>query len=61
VEEDGEGRGGGAKGVGGGVNENELRLGFSNTTRNPEGILSHNNRVGGNTTIQTLPGIQKVC
>jgi hypothetical protein len=24
--------------------ENELRLGFSNTTRNPEGILSHNNR-----------------
>jgi hypothetical protein len=23
---------------------NELRLGFSNTTRNPEGILSHNNR-----------------
>ncbi len=22
----------------------ELRLGFSNTTRNPEGILSHNNR-----------------
>jgi len=26
------------------VNANELRLGFSNTTRNPEGILSHNNR-----------------
>ncbi len=26
------------------VNVNELRLGFSNTTRNPEGILSHNNR-----------------
>ncbi len=25
------------------VNVNELRLGFSNTTRNPEGILSHNN------------------
>jgi hypothetical protein len=25
----------------GGVNANELRLGFSNTTRNPEGILSH--------------------
>ncbi len=24
------------------VNVNELRLGFSNTTRNPEGILSHN-------------------
>ncbi len=23
----------------------ELRLGFSNTTRNPEGILSHNNMV----------------
>jgi hypothetical protein len=23
---------------------NELRLGFSNTSRNPEGILSHNNR-----------------
>ncbi len=28
------------------VNVNELRLGFSNTTRNPEGILSHNNRKG---------------
>jgi hypothetical protein len=27
------------------VNGNELRLGFSNTTRNPEGILSHNNRM----------------
>jgi hypothetical protein len=26
------------------VNVNELRLGFSNTTRSPEGILSHNNR-----------------
>jgi hypothetical protein len=26
------------------VSVNELRLGFSNTTRNPEGILSHNNR-----------------
>jgi hypothetical protein len=26
------------------VNVNELRLGFSITTRNPEGILSHNNR-----------------
>jgi hypothetical protein len=26
------------------VNVNELRLAFSNTTRNPEGILSHNNR-----------------
>jgi hypothetical protein len=26
------------------VNVNELRLCFSNTTRNPEGILSHNNR-----------------
>jgi hypothetical protein len=26
------------------VNVNELRLGFSNTTRNPKGILSHNNR-----------------
>jgi hypothetical protein len=26
------------------VDVNELRLGFSNTTRNPEGILSHNNR-----------------
>jgi hypothetical protein len=26
------------------VNVNELRMGFSNTTRNPEGILSHNNR-----------------
>jgi hypothetical protein len=26
------------------VNVNELRLGLSNTTRNPEGILSHNNR-----------------
>ena len=26
------------------VNVNELRSGFSNTTRNPEGILSHNNR-----------------
>ncbi len=26
------------------VNVNELGLGFSNTTRNPEGILSHNNR-----------------
>jgi hypothetical protein len=26
------------------VNVNELRLGFSNTTRNPEGTLSHNNR-----------------
>ncbi len=26
------------------VNVNELRLGFSNTTRNPEGILSHNSR-----------------
>jgi hypothetical protein len=26
------------------VNVNELRLGFSNTARNPEGILSHNNR-----------------
>jgi hypothetical protein len=26
------------------VNVSELRLGFSNTTRNPEGILSHNNR-----------------
>jgi hypothetical protein len=26
------------------VNVNELRLGFSNTTRNPEGIQSHNNR-----------------
>jgi hypothetical protein len=26
------------------VNVNELRLGFSNTTGNPEGILSHNNR-----------------
>ena len=26
------------------VNVNELRLGFSNTTRNPEGILSHSNR-----------------
>jgi hypothetical protein len=26
------------------VNVNELRLGFSNTTRHPEGILSHNNR-----------------
>ncbi len=25
------------------VNVNELRLGFSNTTRNPEGLLSHNN------------------
>ncbi len=25
------------------VKVNELRLGFSNTTRNPEGILSHNN------------------
>jgi hypothetical protein len=25
-------------------NVNELQLGFSNTTRNPEGILSHNNR-----------------
>ncbi len=28
------------------VHVNELRLGFSNTTRNPEGILSHNNRKG---------------
>jgi hypothetical protein len=27
------------------VNANEPRLGFSNTTRNPEGILSHNNTV----------------
>jgi hypothetical protein len=27
------------------VNVNELRLGFSNTTRNPEGILSHSNTV----------------
>ncbi len=26
------------------VNVNERRLGFSNTTRNPEGILRHNNR-----------------
>jgi hypothetical protein len=26
------------------VNVNELRLGFSNTTRSPEGLLSHNNR-----------------
>jgi hypothetical protein len=26
------------------VNVNELRLGFSSTTRNPEGIISHNNR-----------------
>ena len=26
------------------VNENEFRLGFSNTTRNPEGILRHSNR-----------------
>jgi hypothetical protein len=25
------------------VNVNEPRLGFSNTTRNPEGVLSHNN------------------
>ncbi len=28
----------------GGGSVNELRLGFSNTTRNPEGILCHNNR-----------------
>jgi hypothetical protein len=27
------------------VNVNELRLGFSNTTRNSEGILSHHNRM----------------
>jgi hypothetical protein len=26
------------------ANVNELRIGFSNTTRNPEGILSLNNR-----------------
>ncbi len=26
------------------ANVHELRLGFSNTTRNPEGTLSHNNR-----------------
>jgi hypothetical protein len=26
------------------VHVHELRFGFSNTTRNPEGILSHNNR-----------------
>jgi hypothetical protein len=26
------------------VNVNDLRLGFSNTTRNPEGLLSHNIR-----------------
>jgi hypothetical protein len=26
------------------VNDSELRLGFSNTTRNPEGILSRSNR-----------------
>jgi hypothetical protein len=26
------------------VNVHELRLGFSNTTRSPEGLLSHNNR-----------------
>ncbi len=25
------------------VNVNELKLGLANTTRNPEGILSHNN------------------
>ncbi len=38
--------GGGVRGSPGGVNVNvdELRLGFSNTTRNPEGILSLNNR-----------------
>jgi hypothetical protein len=29
------------------VNVNELRLGFSKTTRNPEGILSHINRKVG--------------
>jgi len=34
----------GGEGGGVNVNVNELRLGFSNTTRNPEGILSHNNR-----------------
>jgi hypothetical protein len=27
------------------ANANELRLGFSNTTRNPEGVLSHNAKV----------------
>jgi hypothetical protein len=33
------------QGIGGvSANVNELRLGFSNTTRNPEGILSHINR-----------------
>ncbi len=26
------------------VNVNELRLGLSNTTRNPEGVLNHSNR-----------------
>jgi hypothetical protein len=30
--------------VNGNGNGNELRLGFSNTTKNPEGTLSHNNR-----------------
>ncbi len=40
--------------VGVNVNVHELRLGFSNTTRNPEGILSHNNkkmRVWGSCTV----------
>ncbi len=31
------------------VDVNELRLGFLDTTRNPEGILSHNNRKSGTT------------
>jgi hypothetical protein len=34
------------------ANVSELRLGFSNTTRNPEGTLSHNNRKRG----QSPPG-----
>jgi hypothetical protein len=29
------------------VNVKELRLGFSSTNRNPEGILSHSNYHGG--------------
>jgi hypothetical protein len=34
-------------GEGRGVKENEVRLGFSNTTTNPEGKLSHNSRKSG--------------
>jgi hypothetical protein len=37
------------------VNVNELRVGFSNTTRNPEGILSHDNRKSNDVPSQPRP------